>query len=365
MFRNRAIEIGRDENVGARVALDLQNVITGLKLARDRIGAATRELRNQRARWRGMMRGKFKHRDHAIFRIAQTIIGRIIAELLRARGFVRRHEYELGHASIADGQFISVKIDNVDRAHFAGIDRGQQEEKYLDDKQAHVKDVAAMPEFYNQAQKTLSIFAVFFTLTSCDRMMTPRETQASKDAQAETLQGNYSRAISLYESALDDSPRAAEIHYQLAVLYDDKLKDPLDALHHFKRYLTLEPNGRHANEAKEIVERDEVALVTALSGDAVLTRADAARLRNENLNLRKQLEERAPKTKLAAAAAAKAAPEKSSVPRSYTVEAGDTLFSIARKFYKSPARWKEIREANSGKIDNPGKLKPGTRLTIP
>ena len=77
----------------------------------------------------------------------------------------------------------------------------------------------------------------------CDRMITPRSAQIVKDAEAKTADGNYLRAIALYESALDDSPRGADIHYRLALLYDDKLHDPLNALHHFKRYLTLAPSG--------------------------------------------------------------------------------------------------------------------------
>ena len=58
-------------------------------------------------------------------------------------------------------------------------------------------------------------------------------------------------------------------------------------------------------------------------------------------------------------------PAKSSGNRTYVVQRGDTLFSIARKFYKSSARWKEIRDANKKKTDDPEKLEPGESLTIP
>src|SRR6266568_3072292 len=88
------------------------------------------------------------------------------------------------------------------------------------------------------------------------------------------------------------SSRYAEIHYKLALLYDDKMNDPLSALHHFKRYLALSPHGAHANDVKNSIKRDEVAVLTTLSGDSVVTRAEAARLRNENLNLHKELEAR-------------------------------------------------------------------------
>ena len=88
---------------------------------------------------------------------------------------------------------------------------------------------------------------------SCDRMITPRSAQIIKDAENKTADGNYLRAIALYESALDDSPRTADVHYRLALLYDDKMHDPLHALHHFKRYLTLAPSGPHANEVKNLL----------------------------------------------------------------------------------------------------------------
>src|SRR5206468_719261 len=83
-----------------------------------------------------------------------------------------------------------------------------------------------------------------------------------------------------------------DIHYKLALLYDDKMNDPLSALHHFRRYLTLSPNGSHAGDVKNSMKRDEVAVLTTLSGDSVVTRAEAARLRNENLDLHKELEGR-------------------------------------------------------------------------
>jgi nucleoid-associated protein YgaU len=94
-------------------------------------------------------------------------------------------------------------------------------------------------------------------------------------------------------------------------------------------------------------------------------------LRNENLTLRKEVEERSAKPKTTVEKPArephveKAVPVKSSESRTYVVKPGDTLFSIARKFYKSSGRWKEIRDANKDKIDKPGKLKPGQTLTIP
>jgi LysM repeat protein len=215
------------------------------------------------------------------------------------------------------------------------------------------------------------LLSVLLAFAGCDRMVTPRNAQIVKDADAKAAQGDFLRAIGLYETALDGTARSADIHYKLALLYEDKMNDPLNALHHFKRCLTLNPTGARAKEVKDFMKRDEIALLTNLSGDSVVTRAEAARLRNENLNLRKEIEERSSKLRSTTdkSQSRDTHPEKTAAKpsgnRTYVIQRGDTLFSISRKFYKSSARWKEIRDANKKKIDDPEKLEPGESLTIP
>jgi tetratricopeptide (TPR) repeat protein len=207
------------------------------------------------------------------------------------------------------------------------------------------------------------------SLAGCDRVGSSRYDQLIQDADSKSAQGDYARAIDLYEAALDDSPRGAEVHYKLALLYDDKLNDPVGALHHFKRYLSLTPNGAHAKDVKDSIKRDEIAALTALSGDSVITRAEAARLRNENLMLHKELEERAAsRTALEKSAANDKNSRRPGTRKSgqtYVVQSGDTLFSISRKFYNSPKRWKEILKANKKKIRDPKDLTIGQTLVIP
>jgi tetratricopeptide (TPR) repeat protein len=216
----------------------------------------------------------------------------------------------------------------------------------------------------------LSIFFIL-GLTACDRLGASRSAQLMQDADTKSAQGDFARAVNLYEAALDDSPRCSEVHYKLALLYDDKLNDPVSALHHFRRYLTLSPAGAHAADVKDSIKRDEIAALTMLSGDSVITRSEAARLRNENLNLHKELETRAVPARTATeksppqgdTSSKKASSRKGD--RSYVVQSGDTLFSISRKFYKSPKRWKEILDANRKSIHDPKKLTVGQTLVIP
>ena len=207
-------------------------------------------------------------------------------------------------------------------------------------------------------------------LPACDRMGVSRHSQLIQGADTKSAQGDFARAISLYEAALDDSPRCAEVHYKLALLYDDKLNDPVSALHHFRRYLALSPTGAHAADVKNSIKHDEIAALTVLSGDSVITRSEAARLRNENLNLHKELEARAApargvtdKSQESDTSSKKTASKKGG--RAYVVQSGDTLFSISRKFYKSPTHWKDILNANRKNIHDPKKLTVGQTLAIP
>ncbi|NUQ50043.1 MAG: LysM peptidoglycan-binding domain-containing protein [Phycisphaerae bacterium] len=50
--------------------------------------------------------------------------------------------------------------------------------------------------------------------------------------------------------------------------------------------------------------------------------------------------------------------------RTYVVQKGDTLSSLARKFYGDQKRWKDIYQANK-QLTNPNKLPVGTKLIIP
>jgi LysM repeat protein len=52
-------------------------------------------------------------------------------------------------------------------------------------------------------------------------------------------------------------------------------------------------------------------------------------------------------------------------PRHYTVRPGDTLSSIAQRFYGNPADWRGLYQANRSVIRNPNVIDPGEVLNVP
>ncbi|MGB0257810.1 MAG: LysM peptidoglycan-binding domain-containing protein, partial [Coraliomargarita sp.] len=60
-----------------------------------------------------------------------------------------------------------------------------------------------------------------------------------------------------------------------------------------------------------------------------------------------------------------ASPAPESVPRSYTVQSGDSLSTISRKFYGTPSRWIDIYQANRDRLSSENALRVGQELRIP
>lgn len=54
------------------------------------------------------------------------------------------------------------------------------------------------------------------------------------------------------------------------------------------------------------------------------------------------------------------------VPKSYSVKSGDSLWKIAKMYYGDGAQWKKLYEANKSVVGkNPNLIKPGQKLVIP
>jgi len=213
----------------------------------------------------------------------------------------------------------------------------------------------------------LALAALAFA--GCDQLLDKRSKDDLAAGDRKAAAGDFRGAVAAYEGALDGTSRTAEAHFKLALLYDDKLKRPPDAIHHLERYLELDPKGSHVKDAKAILKQAEQQ-VSMAQGKSAMTQDEAVRLKNENLRLAKQLAEvRAQKAATPVSADKNSEAARKPIPpgtRTHVVQPGETMASIARKFYKNSERWRDIQDANyyatGGK---PQTIKPGQVLIIP
>lgn len=228
----------------------------------------------------------------------------------------------------------------------------------------------------------IGLAGILTLLAGCDQAFQNRAERNFALAEKKFAQQEYPEAVMLYEAALDGTPKTAEVHFKLGLMYDDQLREPVSAIHHFQRYLAIAPEGPHAKDAQKFLKEDQLKLSAALGMGATVSQEDAKRLKNTNQELQKKILQL--KTDLEEASKARAAAYKAmggkaggmkqeqiqkplvDGVRTYTVEPGDTFASIARKFYKNnSARWKDIQDANFGPMEGTAKIKPGMTLMVP
>ncbi len=239
-----------------------------------------------------------------------------------------------------------------------------------------------------------------------------------KQAQQDLDNNDANAAADEYEAALAADPKLADAHYELGVLYAEKLSEPVSALYHLDRFLKLAPNSPNAPAARDLVTTESEAFAASLPGTS--TSAAMARLELENSALKKQALDAAStistlQNQLAQAnarptettpepatgappvvttpgapviattvapipapvgsaavvpgsanpAAPAGAPDASGV-RTYTVKSGDSLWKIAHKMYPHDTTNGEekIKDANKDAFGAKF-LKPGQVLVIP
>ena len=107
-----------------------------------------------------------------------------------------------------------------------------------------------------------------------------------KQAQQDIDNGDAATAADEYEAALASDPKLAEAHYELGVLYAEKLSEPIAALYHLDRFLKLAPNSPDAPAARDLVTTESEAFAASLPGSS--TSSAMARLELENAGLKKQ-----------------------------------------------------------------------------
>ncbi len=203
----------------------------------------------------------------------------------------------------------------------------------------------------------------------------PQYQRARKAAEA----GDFRAAAGLYQQVLRAVPDAARAHLELGLLYDEKLGDPIAAIYHYRQFLELEPDSNRRDIVESYIERAKLTLAAKLPQPPAIDPAELTRLQTENAMLRgriAELERAAAALPSGAelpaqlpapppAAPPAAAPATAPTPRTHLVQKGDTLQSLALRYYGSRAAWEKIYAANRTVLASKDQLKVGQQLIIP
>jgi tetratricopeptide (TPR) repeat protein len=250
-----------------------------------------------------------------------------------------------------------------------------------------------------------------------------------RDGQQMERQGRWDEALAAYLKVIDRRGDAApESNLDAGLIYLNHIKDPIYATYYFRKYLELEPNSKQAVYVKGLIDAAKREFALALPGQPVQTQTEHlgmeeqleqlqrenGELKAENAALRAgaplpilhssaidvasitppqapQVEAPEPAAAVspislapadpgdkASSAISDAPPEEAPAPerpsrpaaatgvRHHTVAKGDTLFSLAQKYYGSRSKWRDIYAANRDILPSEkSPLKIGADLKIP
>jgi LysM repeat protein len=123
-----------------------------------------------------------------------------------------------------------------------------------------------------------------------DEQREPHYLQGQKLAR----QMDYQGAIDSYEKAVQVNPRSASAHFELALLYEDKVNDPAAAIYHYQSFLKLcSRSDNKIDAAQQHVVSCKVELAKSVASLAPLppsAQTNMEKLLLENRDLKMQLE---------------------------------------------------------------------------
>ena len=183
--------------------------------------------------------------------------------------------------------------------------------------------------------------------------------------------GDFRTAARLYEQVLHTTPDTVEAHLELGLLYDEKMGDPVSAIYHYRQFLNLKPDSDKKQLVEDFIERAKLSLAAKLPQPPAIDPAELTRLQTENAALRGRVAEL--ESKGSAAAVVLVGPGAPAMPpatastatRTHIVQKGDTLQSLALRYYGARSAWEKIYTANQTILPSKDQLKVGQQLVIP
>ncbi len=263
-----------------------------------------------------------------------------------------------------------------------------------------------------------------------------------REGQALLKSGRKQEALSAFLKVIERRVDSPESHLEVGLLYQQHINDPLSAIYHFKKYLSLRPNSPQSTLVKQRIDaaiREFAQTLPAQPLESQAQRVDLIatldKLKLENDQLKQQIADLksgkpdeeiatvrtdsaplsqgkmtvtppaapppsqfklnldtvptvhttparpaptppAPQPKAGSSRApATATPSRTATTqtqtpakpavRKHTVGKGDTLMSIALKYYGNRSKWRDIYAANRNVMKNEGDIRVGMELVLP
>lgn len=252
--------------------------------------------------------------------------------------------------------------------------------------------------------------ALFFGTRGCESVF-PHDAGYTESEDPDFLRGRElvssgrdAEAMTVFQEIIRRYPNdAPESNMEAGLIAFRRSNFPL-AIYHFTQYLSLRPDAAAASQkrARDLIDSskkgffEEILPLRGAGSESVsdglsveLQRKyqDVMRqneqLKSEIAALRRQLDaagtSRTPGNTVPVTAVPEsepivaqpvvveppAEPVRPPVPATHTVVAGDTLSAISQKYYGTPARWRDIYNANRVTMSSPGALKIGMVLKLP
>ena len=257
--------------------------------------------------------------------------------------------------------------------------------------------------------------AALVTLSACtDYVGKEKSHPLFIKASREKAAGEYREAARCYEEFLLICPKSSVTHQELGNLYSDYLNEPLKAVYHYRKWMEMNPNDKTnfedvrlladtaqknlfknlKEEYKELDNNPQVgAELKQLREQLIRTQESLKLTEEQNQKMKDTLQKiktdrekinaqtvaqnrrnqaaasasnpPAATGKAGTAAANPSAQAGNGAAQTYTVQPGDSLSKISRKFYGSYRYYQLIADANKGKLGPKMQLRVGQVLTIP
>lgn len=103
---------------------------------------------------------------------------------------------------------------------------------------------------------------------------------------------DWKGAVEAYERAVQANPRNATAHFELGVLYQERMKDPISAAFHFQKHLEMRPNSSYREVIRPKLEACKMEIAKTVTFVVVNQEVhkDLARLTDELNIAKKQIE---------------------------------------------------------------------------